>query len=110
MAYLGWVFALYWFGVFLCRQTARYLNQVDPGIIVFDEIIGFLIAMFLVPAQWQTILIGFVIFRTFDILKPYPIKRVEHKLGLGNGIMFDDIVAGIYTCLLMHLFALPLLG
>ena len=89
-------------GIFICGQTARDFGEIDPGFIVYDEIVGFLVAMYLMPRGWQWILAGFVIYRIFDIWKPFPIHLVEEKLGLGSGIMADDIIAGLYTLVILH--------
>ena len=103
LTYAGIVVAMGIAGIFICGQTARDVGVNDPGFIVWDEIVGFLVAMYLMPRQWQWIILGFVIYRIFDIWKPYPIPWVEKNLGLGSGIMADDIVAGIYTFMILHL-------
>ena len=89
-------------GVFVCGQTERDLGGHDPGAIVWDEIVGFLVAMYLLPRHWGWMLAGFVVYRVFDIWKPFPIRHVE-RLGGGLGIMADDVVAGLYTLALLHL-------
>jgi phosphatidylglycerophosphatase A len=90
-------------GLFICGQTARDLGAHDPGAIVWDEIVGFLVAMYLIPRDWRWVLAGFVLYRLFDIWKPYPIRMVERGLGVGTGIMADDVVAGVYTLAILHL-------
>lgn len=97
------VVILFFAGIFVCGQTARDVGAVDPGFIVFDEIVGFLVAMYLMPASWRWIAGGFVVYRFFDIWKPFPIHWVEDRLGLGSGIMVDDVIAGIYTLMILHL-------
>ena len=89
-------------GIFICGQTARDVGAVDPGFIVYDEVVGFLVAMYLLPAEWRWVVGGFVVYRVFDIWKPFPIHWVEDKLGLGSGIMTDDVIAGIYTFIVLH--------
>lgn len=89
-------------GIFICDQAARDMGKVDPGAIVWDEIVGFLVAMFLLPSGWRWILAGFILFRLFDIWKPFPIRLVEHKLGGGLGIMMDDILAALYVLAILH--------
>jgi len=101
--YAAIIVVMFFAGIFICGQTARDMGAVDPGSIVYDEIVGFLVAMFLIPADWRWILAGFIIYRVFDIWKPYPIHLVEQKLGLGGGIMADDVVAGLYTLAILHL-------
>lgn len=90
-------------GIFICGQTARDVGAIDPGFIVYDEIVGFLVAMYLLPADWRWIVAGFVIYRIFDIWKPFPIHYVEQHLGLGSGIMTDDVIAGVYTFIILQL-------
>ncbi len=89
-------------GVFICGQTAADLGLKDPGVIVYDEIVGFLVAMYLLPRDWRWVAAGFVVYRLFDILKPWPIRQVEKGLGVGGGIVADDIVAGLYTLAVLH--------
>lgn len=96
------VSALFVVGVFICGTTAQDMGAVDPGSIVYDEIVGFLVAMFMMPLGWRWIAAGFVIYRVFDIWKPAPIHLVEQNLGLGLGIMTDDIIAGIYTLIILQ--------
>jgi phosphatidylglycerophosphatase A len=90
-------------GIFICGQTARDLGLHDPGVIVWDEIVGYLVAMYLLPSDWRWMLAGFVLYRLFDIWKPYPIRLVEQEFGVGVSIVADDIVAGIYTLAILHL-------
>jgi phosphatidylglycerophosphatase A len=75
-------------------RYARLLNRKDPGRIVIDETCGQLIALFLVTPGWKELLLAFFLFRIFDIIKPYPIKKLE-GLPLGWGIMADDVGAGL---------------
>ncbi len=88
------------------QAVADELGRDDPGIVVIDEAAGFLVAMFMVPATWQYILAGFVLFRFFDILKPWPASYFDKKVKNGFGITMDDVVAGGYACALIHLFRL----
>lgn len=105
--YLGFVFIGFVLGVYLCSYTSSALGVHDHGAIVWDEFVGFWIAMFAVPLAWQWILAGFVLFRLFDIVKPWPIKIVDSKMKGGIGIMFDDVLAGCYALGCIH-FALYL--
>ena len=84
-------------GFWLCGKTARDLGVHDHPGIVWDEIVGFLITMYLVPIGWVWILTGFILFRVFDVLKPWPIHLLDRKVSGGLGIMLDDIIAGIYA-------------
>jgi phosphatidylglycerophosphatase A len=83
-------------GVAICHRAAREFNGKDPKQIVFDEIAAFPIVFLFVPINWATAIYGFIWFRLFDILKPWPIKKVESLPG-GLGIMADDFVAGVYA-------------
>ena len=101
--YAAIVVVMFVAGIFICGQTARDVGAVDPGFIVYDEVVGFLVAMYMLPADWRWIAAGFVIYRVFDIWKPFPIHYVEDKLGLGSGIMTDDVIADIYTLIILQL-------
>lgn len=89
-------------GIFICGQTARDTGAIDPGFIVYDEIVGFLVAVYRVPFDRRWIPLAYVVYRVFDIWKPFPVGWVEDKLGLGSGIMADDLIAGLYTLLVLH--------
>jgi len=90
-------------GIYLCGKTADDVGVHDHGAIVWDEFAGFFITMFMVPVSWLSILVGFMLFRFFDILKPWPISIADKKLTSGFGIMFDDILAGLFALVLMHI-------
>ena len=89
-------------GVFICGQTAKDIGAKDPGKIVYDEIIGYLVAMFMLPATWGWIVAGFVLFRLFDIWKPWPVSAAEKRFSVGGGIMADDVIAGLYALILLQ--------
>lgn len=91
-------------GVWAASRAEKLLGRKDPGAVVVDEVVGQMIALLFVPfnAGVWVIITGFVAFRLFDIWKPYPIRRLE-ALEAGLGIMFDDILAGIYAAILMSL-------
>jgi phosphatidylglycerophosphatase A len=88
------IVALFISGGAASTRYARLLNRKDPGRIVIDEICGQLIALFLVTPGWKELLLAFFLFRIFDIIKPYPIKKLE-ALPHGWGIMADDVGAGL---------------
>jgi phosphatidylglycerophosphatase A len=90
-------------GVWVCDIAAEKLGEHDFGGIVWDEIAGYLITMWLVPLTWQTIIAGFILFRFFDILKPWPIKWLDRKVHGGFGIMIDDVLAGVFAGALLLL-------
>ena len=90
-------------GVYLCQYTSDALGVHDHGGIVWDEFVGYWITMIAVPLAWQWILLGFVLFRVFDIIKPWPVKIADVKMKGGFGIMLDDVLAGLYALACMHL-------
>jgi phosphatidylglycerophosphatase A len=84
-------------GIWICGIAADKLGEHDFNGIVWDEVAGYLITMWLVPFSWKALLLGFVLFRIFDILKPWPISWIDRKVQGGLGIMLDDVVAGIFA-------------
>ncbi|NND59976.1 MAG: phosphatidylglycerophosphatase A [Gammaproteobacteria bacterium] len=84
-------------GVWLCDASARRLGVHDHPAIVWDEIAAFLVIMLFVPLSWVWIAAAFVLFRLFDIWKPWPIRDLDHSIAGGLGIMLDDVIAAIYT-------------
>lgn len=90
-------------GFYLCGMTAKAMEVHDHPAIVWDEIAGMMITMLMVPMQWQTLTAGFVLFRLFDIVKPWPIKWIDKHVHGGFGIMLDDILAGVFACAILHL-------
>lgn len=103
--YLLIVLAITIFGIWLCGASAKELGLHDPAGIVWDEIAGYLVTMIAAPAGWKWIIIGFILFRLFDIWKPWPINIADKKLEGGLGIMLDDIIAGIYALIVLQLIA-----
>ena len=97
------VLVLFAVGIPLCRVTASAMGQSDPGPIVWDEIVGFALVAVLIPNGWLWLLAAFVVFRFFDIVKPWPIKWFEKRLSGGFGIMFDDVIAAAYAIVLLRL-------
>ncbi|TBR37568.1 phosphatidylglycerophosphatase A [Marinomonas agarivorans] len=96
-----WYFSLivitFLLGVYLCGKTAKDLGVHDHSGIVWDEFVGYWVTMWLAPTGWHYILIGFILFRLFDIWKPWPISWVDKKVHGGLGIMLDDVLAGIFA-------------
>lgn len=91
-------------GIWICDKSSKLLGVHDHGGIVWDEFAGFFITMIAAPAGWIWIVIGFGLFRLFDIWKPWPISLLDKKVEGGLGIMVDDIVAGIYALICLQLF------
>lgn len=92
-------------GVYLCEHASKVMGVHDHGGIVWDEFIGMWLAMLAVPLGWQWLLAGFVLFRIFDIAKPWPIGWLDKKVSGGFGIMIDDVLAGLYALLILQLAA-----
>ncbi len=103
LGYLLVLVVLFVVGLWACDKTARELGANDPGAIVWDEILGFLVTMALAPPGWIWILLGFILFRLFDILKPWPIGALDRRLKGGLGILLDDLVAGLMAWGLLQL-------
>ena len=97
---------LFLIGIYLCGATARRLGKHDPGGIVWDEMVGYWLAVAFIPAQWPWLLAAFILFRLFDILKPWPIRQSEKLFSGGLGIMVDDILAALYAMGILAIFQL----
>jgi phosphatidylglycerophosphatase A len=89
-------------GIPVSSVVARESGVKDPGFVVIDEVAGQLIALIGVPLDWKYLLAGFILFRSFDIVKPFPLRRIENLPG-GTGIMLDDVGAGLYALVLLQL-------
>ena len=98
-----------WAGIWAASRTERILRLKDPGKVVVDEVVGQMIAMLplslMATPGRSGIILSFILFRLFDIFKPYPARRFE-RLRSGLGIMADDLVAGVYAALVLFLFNL----
>jgi phosphatidylglycerophosphatase A len=99
--YLLFTAFLFFIGVWASTEAENIYGQKDSGKIVIDEIVGMLVTMFLLPYSIRFIVIGFLLFRAMDVFKP-GIKWAE-KIPGGLGVMLDDLLAGIMSCLLLHL-------
>ena len=94
VTYLSVVVAAFVLGVYLCGRTARALGVHDHPGIVWDEVVGYLLTMAWAPPGWLWVVLGFICFRIFDILKPWPIRVLDRSVHGGFGIMIDDALAG----------------
>ena len=103
--YLSWLLVTFALGVLWCERSSKALGVHDHGGIVWDEFVGYWITMFMAPKGWLWIVIGFVLFRLFDIVKPWPINWLDKKVAGGFGIMIDDVLAGIYAAICLQLLA-----
>lgn len=90
-------------GVYICGKAAEDVGVHDHPAIVWDEFVGYFITMFMIPVTWQSVLVGFLLFRLFDILKPWPISFIDKNVSGGLGIMLDDILAGLFSLVIMML-------
>jgi len=104
LSYISITFLFCLVGTWAAGRAEIILGRKDSPSIVIDEIAGFLVAMFMVPAGWGYLAAGFVLFRLFDITKPWPLDSLQAVNG-GLGIMIDDIGAGIYTNIVLQLAA-----
>ena len=101
-SYFALCILIFLLGTWAAGRAESILGTKDSASIVIDEIAGFLLAMFMVPTSWGFIAAGFLLFRAFDIVKPWPLRRLQDLHG-GLGVMLDDIGAGIYTNMLLQL-------
>jgi len=104
LAYLLVVAVLFAFGVWCCDVCARELGVHDHPGIVWDEVVGYLLVMVAVPRTLMFVVAGFILFRIFDILKPWPIRWVDKRIHGGIGIMLDDVLAAVFAGLMLQLF------
>ena len=91
------------FAIGIASAAEKIIKQKDPGQIVIDEIAGLMVTLAGLPFNLKTVIAGFIIFRVFDILKPFPIRILEKRVGGGSGIVLDDVLAGVYGNLLVRL-------
>lgn len=98
--------ALVLFTLFACRVSGLaedVFQEKDPGKIVIDEVVGYLVTMTAVPLSWRGVVAGFLLFRFFDIAKVPPARQVDRHMKNGWGVVLDDVVAGVYACIALHL-------
>ena len=101
--YLVLVSIMFFVGCWSSSLTAKALGVHDHPSIVIDEIVGYLITMIFVPISWHWVILGFLLFRLFDIWKPWPISKVDLQVKGGLGIMLDDVLAALYSLLSLHI-------
>ena len=108
--WLYWLITLILFiaGIFICGYSARKMGVEDPGAVNWDEVVGYLVTMAFAPRGWPWMLAGFVLFRLFDILKPWPIRWLDRRVKGGLGIMLDDVAAAVASAILLYIAALVL--
>jgi phosphatidylglycerophosphatase A len=105
-AYLAVLVVGFVLGVWACGVCDRRLGMHDQGALVWDEVIGMWITLFAAPAQWWWMIVGFALFRLFDIWKPWPVSWADRRVHGGLGVMLDDVVAGLYALIVLQLIAL----
>jgi phosphatidylglycerophosphatase A len=98
----GLILAVFAAGVWAATTAERYFGGIDPGPIVIDEVAGMLITLAFIPVGWSAAIVGFVLFRIFDVIKPYPARQFERLHG-GLGVMADDAMAAVYANLSLRL-------
>ncbi len=96
------LFAFFFFSIWIAGRAEIYWEKKDDRRIVIDEIMGFLVTMLWIPKTPFFIVAGFILFRLFDILKPFPIRRLE-RVKSGFGVVLDDVLAGVYTNIVLQI-------
>ncbi|UCD85626.1 MAG: phosphatidylglycerophosphatase A [Deltaproteobacteria bacterium] len=104
--YLLSLLALFFLTSWLAAEAERIFEQKDCRKIVIDEIVGYLVTMSFLPPRVEYVILGFICFRFFDILKPYPVGAFERKLGGGYAVVADDVMAGIYANIVLQVLLL----
>ncbi|MDZ4183435.1 MAG: phosphatidylglycerophosphatase A [Desulfuromonadales bacterium] len=98
------VLALFFLSCWVAGAAGKIYGVVDDGRIVIDELIGYLVTIALLPFTWKAAILGFFLFRVFDILKPQPARYFDRQIKNGYGVVLDDVVAGLYAALCLRLF------
>jgi len=109
-AVVFWPLLLLFFlaGIHFCGVASRRLGQHDPGAIVWDEMVAYCLTVAFLPLHWAWFAAGFVLFRLFDILKPWPVRLADRRFKGGFGIMADDILAAVYAMASLYVIRLIL--
>jgi phosphatidylglycerophosphatase A len=107
--YLIGMFLLFVVGIQGAHKIEQATDKTDNGIIVIDEVVGYLTTMVFLPRQWVYIIIGFGVFRLFDCLKPYPIRKFDKNPKFGGfGVMIDDVLAGVYGNMVLQILVMAM--
>ena len=101
IAQIGIAAAMFLVGIWLCGESSRRLGVPDHGGIVWDEIVAMYLVLIFTPMAPIPWILAFGLFRAFDIVKPWPIRDLDHRMKGGAGIMLDDLVAALYAALLL---------
>lgn len=102
LVYIGALLIITAIGFLTSGEMERTLNQKDPSCVVIDEVAGMMVAIFMLPVNAPVVITAYVLFRAFDVFKIYPANKFEAIEG-GNGIMMDDLMAGLYTNITMQI-------
>ncbi len=105
LSYLILLVAIITFSMWLCGKVTKEIGVEDHQGMNLDEIVGYLVTMFYIPFGWGWMLAGFVLFRLFDIWKPWPINLVDRHVHGGIGMILDDVLAGVFSCALLSMAA-----
>ncbi len=97
------ILAFFFFSTWVSEAAQRYFGRKDDPRIVIDEMVGFLVTMLWLPKAYFSILLGFLLFRIFDILKPFPIRQVDKRCRGGFGVVLDDVLAGLYSNIVLEI-------
>ncbi len=100
--YILTAYILFFLGVQASEIIQTSVAQKDPGLIVIDEVVGLMVALFTFPMTWKYALAGFLLFRLFDITKPFPGRYIDRRVSSGFGVMADDVAAGLYANLCLQ--------
>jgi phosphatidylglycerophosphatase A len=106
LLYLGLTLIIIISSIWLTQKVTQEIGVHDHQGMCLDEIVGYLVTMYHAPKGWPWILVGFLLFRLFDIWKPWPIRTIDARLSGGMGIILDDVLAGVYSCIIIQLIAL----
>lgn len=87
--------------VLIAGSAEKIIDHKDPGVVVIDEIVGMLIALLFVPNDFRFWILGFALFRLFDITKPFPIRWIDRRINGGIGIVMDDVLAGFFSLIVL---------
>jgi phosphatidylglycerophosphatase A len=101
--YLLTLLAFFFFASWASGAAELIFSEKDSGKIVIDEVVGYLVTMIAVPCSWAGVVLGFFLFRFFDITKIQPARYCDRRIKNGYGVVLDDVVAGAYACATLHL-------
>ena len=104
-SYLALLLLIIVTSMWICHKVTLEIGIEDHQGMCLDEVVGFLVTMFYAPHGWKWIWFGFILFRLFDILKPWPIRYVDRNIHGGVGIILDDVLAGVLSCIVLQIFA-----